>query len=171
MTRALILVDVQRNMLEGPGAVPGADDLRPRIEELLRDARAAGLPVVHVQNDGSDSDPDSPGTPGWELVFAPADGERVIRKTVGNAFEENPDLDDYLRGIGVDSLTVAGLQSEHCVRDTVLGAVDLGFDVDLASGAHGTYDDDEDADVIESRVEKELAAEGVTIVTWASALG
>lgn len=170
MTRALLLVDVQRNMLEGDNPVPDAADIRPRIEKLLTDAREAGLTIVHVQNDGAAGDPDLPGTVGWELVFEPAAGEIVVRKTVGNAFRENPGLDDTLRAMGVVSLTVAGLQSEYCIRDTIEGALDLGFDIDLASGAHATYDGELTAEITSVEIEKELAAKGVTIVTWASAL-
>lgn len=158
-------------MLEGATAIPDADDVLPRIRELLMDARAAGLLVVHVQHEGAGQHAEVPGSDGWQLVFPPIAGEHVVRKSVGNAFEQNPGLDDLLRAAGIDSLTAAGLQSEHCVRATILGAVALGFDVDLASGAHATYPDEQDAEVISTEVEKELAAHGVTIVMWASALG
>lgn len=170
MARALMLVDVQRNMLEGANPIPDADDVRPRIQELLTDARASGLLVVHVQNDGTADDPDVPGTEGWELVFEPAPGELVVRKTVKNTFQENPDLDDTLRARGIDSLTVAGMQSDHCIRATIEGALDLGFDVDLASGAHATYHGELSAERASVEIEQELAAKGVTIVTWSSAL-
>lgn len=168
--RALMLIDVQRNMLEGANPAPDATDLRPRIERVLADARAAELTIVHVQNDGSGDDPDLPGTDGWELVFPPLPGELVVRKTLGNAFRENPDLDDTLRALGVDSLTVVGLQSDFCVTATIEGALDLGFDVDLASGAHATYDGELSAENAAVEVEKDLAAKGVTIVMWSEAL-
>jgi nicotinamidase-related amidase len=37
-------------------------------------------------------------------------------------------------------LVVAGLQSEYCVRDTVLGALARGYEVTLISDGHSTYD-------------------------------
>lgn len=171
MARALVLIDVQRNKLEGPKPVPGAHDVRPRLQRMLDTARSKGVPVVHVQNETIEDDEDDfTGSDGWQLVFAPIDGEWVVRKTVGNAFQENPQLDDELRALGVTRLVLAGMQSQLCLRSTALGALNLGFDVDIASGAHATYDDHQRADVIESAVEKELSIEGADVVWWSSAL-
>ena len=164
MGYGLILVDVQRNMLEGDGAVAGAAELRDVLAGLLEAARDAGAPIVHVKNDGPPGDPDEPGTPGWELVFPPRPGEPIVRKDAPNAFESNPALADVLRAMGVDALIVAGLQSEHCVQATAIGAAERGFDVVVPAGAHATYDDDAPAAEIVERVELDLAAAGVEVV-------
>ena len=37
-------------------------------------------------------------------------------------------------------MTIAGLQSEWCVRETTLGALALGYRVTLAADGHSTYD-------------------------------
>ena len=68
MTSVLLLVDVQRNMLEPPEPVPEAGPVGEAIRVLLGRARSAGTTVIHVRNNGDDDDPDAPGTPGWELV-------------------------------------------------------------------------------------------------------
>lgn len=86
MATALVIVDAQRNMLEGAQPVPSAVAVKAAISDLLDKARAAGSVVVHVQNDGSSGDPDEPGTPGWELVFEPEDGEIVVRKDQCDSF-------------------------------------------------------------------------------------
>jgi nicotinamidase-related amidase len=54
MTTAFVLVDAERNTLEGDDAIPAAADVRRALEELLTRARAAGAVVVHVQNDRVD---------------------------------------------------------------------------------------------------------------------
>ncbi|HEV7184577.1 MAG TPA: isochorismatase family protein, partial [Leifsonia sp.] len=123
MGKGLLLVDVQRTMLDGGDAIEGAVALREALSELLDRARSAGVPIVHVKNDGDPGGRDEPGTDGWQLVFTPLPGEPVVRKDVGDAFEANPALADVLRAMGVDTLVVVGLQSEYGVRDTARGAL------------------------------------------------
>ncbi|HVC24384.1 MAG TPA: isochorismatase family protein [Acidimicrobiales bacterium] len=166
---ALVVVDAQRNMLVGAGAAPEAAELRGVLGELLARARArardAGAAVVHVQNDGAVGEPDEPGTDGWELAFAPADGELVVRKSVSDTFAANPPLAAELWSAGVRRLVVVGLQSEYCVRATSLGALGAGFAVLLPSEAHATYGDGAvGARAISDAAEQELAAAGVSIV-------
>ncbi len=164
MTTALLLIDVQRNMLEGGAPIPDADRVRPALASLLSRARAAGATVVHVQNDGSAGDPDEPHTSGWELALAPAGGEVVVRKDQCDTFAANPALADDLRGRGVHRVVVAGMQSEFCVLETGQAALRLGFDVVLAAGAHGTYDQGSaSAADVSASVEKDLRDGGVTV--------
>jgi streptothricin hydrolase len=165
MTTALLLIDAQRNMLEGDTPIPDAGRVRPALESLLARARAAGAPVVHVQNDGSAGDPDEPHTAGWELVLAPAEGEAVVRKDQCDTFAANPTLAAELRGSGVQRVIVAGMQSEYCVLETARAALGLGFEVVLAAGAHGTYDDDASAADIAQSVAVELGKAGATVLS------
>ncbi|MFJ3391959.1 isochorismatase family protein [Leifsonia aquatica] len=164
MGYGLMLVDVQRNMLEGETAIARADELRRVLAGLLEAARDAGVPIVHVRNDGAPGDPDEPGATGWESVFAPAPGEPVVRKDDPDTFLSNPALADVLHAMGVDTLVVAGLQSEVCVQATALGALERGFAVVVPSGAHATFDGDVPADEIVARVTLELDAAGVEVV-------
>lgn len=138
---AFMLVDVQQNMFAGPWPVAVAADLAPRLESTLSDARTHGDVVVHVQNDGPEGDIDEPFSEGWELVFPPADGEIVVRKTVQDAFESNPDLAQRLKDRGIEHLVVAGVQSEMCVQATALGALAAGFRVTVPRVLHGTYNE------------------------------
>ena len=164
-----MLVDVQRNMLDGETAIEGAVAFREALSGLLDRAREAGVPVVHVKNDGAEGDPDEPGTNGWELVFAPLPGEPVVRKNVGDTFQANPALADVLRAMGVDSLVIVGLQSEYCIRDTCRGALLRGLEVVLPADGHATYDtEEESASGISARVTGELADDGVTITDLAA---
>jgi nicotinamidase-related amidase len=160
MVTALICVDVQKNMLEGDTAVPDAPSVSRELSSLLKRARAAGSPIVHVQNDGGAGDPDEPGTPGWELVCAVQIGERVVRKDQPNTFASNPDLAGWLHEQGVDTVVVAGMQSEFCVSATSLAAIDAGFTTVLASGAHATYDTERPARDIATDVERAVAVFG-----------
>lgn len=164
MGYGLMLVDVQRSMLEGETAIEGADEFRGVLARLLSDARAAGAAIVHVQNDGRRGDPDEPFTPGWELVFTPSVGEPIVRRDVPNTFESNPALADVLHAMGVGTIVVAGLQSELCVQATAMGALDRGFSVVVPASGHATYDAGEPASAITERVTVELVEAGVDVV-------
>ena len=160
MTTALLLVDVQRNMLEPPAPVPSAASTAARIAQLLEDARAAGASIVHIRNAGGEDDPDAPGTSGWELVHDVRAGEHVVDKHHPDAFA-GTDLGERVEPGA--ALVVAGMQSEYCVRATALTALARGHAVTLVHGAHATYDGDAPAAATQARVEDELRAAGARI--------
>jgi nicotinamidase-related amidase len=110
MPTALLLVDVQRDMLEPPNPVPAHADVAKALESLLTRAREARAFVVHVQNDGSPGDPDEPNTSGWGLVFPPAESELVVRKTASDAFT-NANLSTSLRARHVDRGVTLGCKA------------------------------------------------------------
>lgn len=166
MTRALMLVDVQRNMLEPPAPVPSAAPIREALEDLLLRARRAGAFVVHVQNDGPPGEPDEPGTDGWQLVFPVSVGELIARKDQSDTFAANPALAKDLAGKGITEVVIAGMQSNYCVAESSRGALKRGLRAILASGAHATYDENEPASAISAQIERELAAEGVTVLPF-----
>ncbi|ASO20380.1 nicotinamidase-related amidase [Actinoalloteichus hoggarensis] len=164
MSAVLLLIDVQRNMLEGPEPVPEAAKVAPVIEDLLIRGRAEGARIVHVRNNGTDDDPDLPGTAGWKLVHPPREGEHVVDKRQPDAFAET-ELAELLPE--PTTLIMAGMQSDFCVRATALAAVRRGHRVLLVKGAHATYDDPDEkipAHAVATEVEQELTAAGVRIV-------
>jgi len=164
MATALLLVDVQRNMLEGSTPVPAAGQVRPALQSLLTRARSAGALVVHIQNDGPEGSPDEPGTEGWELVFPPVPGELAVRKTEPDVFIADACLASALTARGVDRVVVAGMQSNYCIAQTSRGALRHRFTVLLASGAHATYDEQDSAAIISASVETALSRDGVDVV-------
>jgi nicotinamidase-related amidase len=164
MASSLLLVNVQRHMLEGTAPVPAARQVRSAIGQLLKEARAAHSVVVHVQNEGMVGDPDEPSTRGWELVFPVEPTDLVVRKTQQNPFVSAVRLAPALRRRSVDRVVIAGLLSNYCVAATCRGALERGFAVVLASGAHATYDEKEPAAEISAAVERELRGVGVVVM-------
>jgi nicotinamidase-related amidase len=158
----LLLVDVQRNMLEPPYPVPSADQVGKTLTDLLTRARSAGSAVVHIRNNGSDDDPDAPGTPGWELIHPVADGEPVVDKATPDSFA-GTDLDRHLEPRA--PLVVVGMQSDYCVRATTLEALRRGHPVTVVRGAHATYDDGKPAAEISQEIEDQLAAAGAVVAS------
>jgi nicotinamidase-related amidase len=141
MNSALFVVDVQRNMVEGPYAVPDSEAFLAKFEARIDQARAAGWPVVFVQNDGPEGDVDEPGSEGWQLWFTPEPGERVVRKTTQNVFESNPELAGELAKEGIQAVELIGMQSEYCVQASARGAKAAGFKVILQPELHATFHD------------------------------
>ena len=140
MRTALVVVDVQRGLVEGEAAVGGAAAFTAGLESLLGRARSAGVPVVHLQDDGAASDsPIRRGSPGWELALAVHDGDVVVGKAEDDGFRET-DLHDTLQDWGVDRLVIVGIQSEMCVAATARGALERGYVVVLPRDGHTTYD-------------------------------
>jgi aminoglycoside 6'-N-acetyltransferase len=140
MTTALIVIDVQRGMFGERGPHRG-DEVLARIAGLLASARAAKVPVIHIQHCGPAGHPLEPGTAGWEHhpAVAPIAGEAVIQKTTSSAFH-GTDLHEHLQAIGAHRLVMAGMQTEMCVESTCRGAVALNYRVTMACDAHTTYD-------------------------------
>jgi nicotinamidase-related amidase len=141
---ALVVIDTQRGMFETLGVppVPNGERLLENIEGLIRDARDAGTPVVHVRHGGEPGHPLEKGTEGWEIHprAAPADNEPVVDKETPDSFLRTT-LQDELDSRGIGRLVLAGMQTEYCVDTTCRRAFSLGYDVTLAGDAHGTWDE------------------------------
>ena len=136
---ALLVVDVQQNMVEGPWCVPGGAEVTAKVREVLTKARELGWEIVHIRNCGPEGDIDEQGSPGWELVLEPIDGEIVVDKFSKDVFETNPALVDELKARGVSKVHLVGLQSEYCVRESAFGAESHGFEVVVPDDWHFTY--------------------------------
>ena len=91
---------------------------------------------------------------------------------LGNTFESNIQLAQELRHQGITQLAVTGVQSDYCVRSSILGAIASGFDaqdITLLRGAHSTFDDASAGKSnlqIKKDVEEEVAALGVRLGEW-----
>lgn len=140
----LILVDLQNAAFGGFGIPPAhqAELLLRNASTLLQEARASGVPVVHVQHCAGRGEAFEEGAPGWLIAprLLPAMGERVVRKHASNAFE-GTDLHAVLQELGAGHLVITGIQSERCVSATCRGALGLGYEVRLAQDGHSTWPD------------------------------
>ncbi len=141
-TLALLVIDVQTGAFDGQRYVPiaDADRLLSTTQGLIAAARAARLPVIHVQHSEGAGELFEEGSAQWHIhaSVAPAAGERVVGKRESSAFVGTA-LEAELRERGITTLAVCGLQSEHCVTNTTLAALERGFDVLLAHDGHGTW--------------------------------
>ncbi len=175
--RALIVVDVQNDFCPGGAlAVPDGDAV---VEGVNRLAAAAGFVVAtrdwHPADHSSFAEQggvwpvhcvaDTPGAslhPGIDrdLIDAVVDKGQAVDREGYSGFE-GTELLGLLRSQGVESVDVAGLALDYCVKATALDARRAGFDVTVHLGATRPVDvqpgDGE-------RAVAELRAAGVEVV-------
>jgi len=153
MARALVIVDYQNDFNPGGAlAVAGGDAIAERLNEL---ARSGGYDLVvatrdwHPPDHGSFAAQGGPwpehcvqGTPGAELhpALDQAQVDVVVdkgqdRTTEGYSGFDATNLAELLRERAVDHVTVVGLATDYCVKNTALDALRAGFGVTVDSTA------------------------------------
>jgi nicotinamidase-related amidase len=164
---ALVVVDVQRGFDDHARWGAGRRDnpaCEGNIRALVEAWREAGRPIVVVRHDSvTPGSPLAPGAPGNALKPEVADVEPdlLVTKHVNSSFHGTPDLEAWLRGRGIGSFAVCGIQTNHCVETTTRVGANLGFDVLFVADACHTFDmEGPDGEVV--------AAEDLTRATLAS---
>lgn len=137
----LIVIDAQREYVDGSLALPGAPAALEKIASLLAKARSAGTPVIHVQHKGKAGGLFDPATQAFELAdeAAAGNGETIIEKGLPNAFA-GTGLHDALAAIGRKRLVLAGFMTHMCISSTARAALDLGYQTTIAADACATRD-------------------------------
>lgn len=142
-----MIIDFQNDFTSGGAlAVPDGDAIAPRVNELL-DSGEFDLIVAtrdwHPANHGSFKEQGGPwpphcvqGSPGAELH--PALSRDKVDVIVDAGYEphlegysgfEQTELDEVLRSRGVDEITVVGLATDYCVKETAADALRQGYSV------------------------------------------
>jgi nicotinamidase-related amidase len=154
---AVIVIDMHRGSLDPPGTVfvPDGAAIVPAVAELLERARSFGVPVIHIvhQINPDASDANSPfwreaenvgalypnvreqvvGSPWTEIADGlAADGDYVLPKKRYGAFSGNG-LDFLLGNLGVETLVLAGVETEICILATAYHAFNVDYRVVVAS--------------------------------------
>ena len=142
-TRALILIDVQREYFDGPLAIkyPPVDESLANILRAIDAAEAAGIPIAIVEHRAPEGFPVfAAGSEGQRLhpdVAARATDEwKAAVKSVASVFPET-DLADWLADNGVDTITLVGYMANNCVLGTAADAEPRGIAVEVLSDATG----------------------------------
>ncbi len=153
---ALIVVDMQRDFMPGGALpVPEGDRIVPVLNSYIALFEERNLPVFltrdwHPENHisfkghGGIWPPHCVrGTEGAQFhpdLKIPADNKFVISKGTAQEFDaysgfQGTVLADLLRERGVRRVFVGGVATDYCVKNTLLGAVNLGFQAFLLTDA------------------------------------
>jgi ureidoacrylate peracid hydrolase len=177
---ALIVIDMQSTFCApgAPAEVPAARGIIAPINRLTGELRALGVPVIWVlhanERIGGKSD--------WELFFntivadavrektleslaaatqsvwealvtAPAD--RTVLKNRYSAFIQGSSaLERVLRGMGIDTVLVAGTKTNVCCESTARDAMMLDFKVVLVEDCCAALSDDEHRSALENVIQQ-----------------
>lgn len=140
--RALVVIDVQNEYVSGdlPIEFPPIETSLANVGRAMDAARAAGVPVVVVQNVApADSPLFARGSVGAELhpVVASRERDHYVEKSLPSAFT-GTDLKAWLAERGIDTLTVAGYMTHNCDASTVFEATHAGLAVEFLVDATGS---------------------------------
>ncbi len=129
----VLIVDVQNAVF---AQAHRRAEVLDNIGQIIRSARAAGLPILWVQH----ADDQMPAhSHGWELVpgLDVRDDDHHVGKQFNSAFEETG-LESILQHLQATKIILAGASTNWCIRATAYGALDRGYDVCLIGDAHTT---------------------------------
>jgi nicotinamidase/pyrazinamidase len=154
VSEALLIIDYQNDFAAPDGAlsVAGGEDIAERINHL---AKAGGYDLVVATRDWHPADHNSfterggiwpvhcvQGTTGAELhpSLDQADVDVIFDKGTNQATDgysafETDELGNLLRERGIDKLTVVGLATDYCVKNTAIDAERDGFQVRVDTSA------------------------------------
>lgn len=163
---ALVVIDVQNDFCHPGGALHriGKDlaaviEMVPRLELLIESARAAEVVVVFVRTThdahtdsipwvnrlamriGDAATPRTCQTGTWGAEFyrvSPLPTELVVTKHRYSAFA-GTELDQSLRGLGVESLLFAGVATDVCVESTLRDGLFADYYVAMVEDCCASY--------------------------------
>lgn len=141
---AFIIIDFQDGFDDQAywGGNRNNPDAEKNTRKVLDTWRELRLPIFHVKhNSVNPKSRLAPGQPGNAIkeIVQPIGNEPVIAKKVNSAFI-GTDLQSRLENLGITTVVLAGLQTDHCVSTTARMAANLGFNTIILSDATATFD-------------------------------
>ncbi len=136
MLTAVLVIDIQQGLCEGPRAAFDCAGTITRINVVTRHAREVGALVIFIQHE-SESGYLEYGSKAWQLAkcLEAEPTDLYVRKTTPDSFLRT-DLESLLKEHEVGRLVICGMHTEFCVDTTTRKALALGFPVTLVSDAH-----------------------------------
>lgn len=127
MSKALIVIDLQNDYFpDGKFPQWHPEETLANVERAIEQARAKGVPVIHVQHIADASRGIAPffnaGTPGVEIhprILAAAPDAPVVVKHFADAFHDTT-LKATLDALGATELLVCGMMTQNCVTHTAI---------------------------------------------------
>ena len=177
---ALVVIDMQTAFCApgGPAEVPASRDIVPPINTLTAELRKLGVAVFWVLHSNSRIG----GKSDWELFFntivadevrektldslaaakqtvwsglvtAPSD-QTVLKNRYSALIPGSSPLERTLRGIGIDTILVAGTKTNVCCESTARDAMMLDFKVVMVEDCCAALSDDEHRGALENVIQQ-----------------
>jgi nicotinamidase-related amidase len=137
---ALIVVDMQAGLLEGPPK-HDLDGVVARINALAAMVRRKGGSVIWIRHCGRPDEAFAPGRPGWEFLptLERHDDDLIVEKTLNDPYVGTP-LKAVLEARKPGRVLVTGWATDFCVDATVRATVACDHHVVVVSDAHTLAD-------------------------------
>jgi len=141
MSRALLVIDVQREYFDGALPITHPIGHLETILDAMDEATKADVPLAVIRH--HQADPESPifrlDSDMWQLHCEVEQRPRnmLIDKQLPGSFT-NTSLDDWLKSVGADTVTIAGYMTHMCCDTTARQAFHRGYKVEFLRDATGT---------------------------------
>jgi|KBSMisStandDraft_5_1062788.scaffolds.fasta_scaffold445527_2 nicotinamidase-related amidase len=157
---ALVVIDVINDFEheDGDRLLASFKERLTAMTEALASARAAGVPIIYVNDERSRWDSDAPALiraalenkRGAGIVehLAPHSGDRVLLKHRYSAFDHTP-LDLLLEQLHIDRLVLIGAATEGCIVQTAIDAREHGLKTTIIADACACTDPELEAIALE----------------------
>ena len=148
MSRALLVIDVQREYFDGALPITHPAGHLERILEVMDQAATAQVPTALIRH--HQADPASPifrlNSEMWQLhpEVESRPHDTLIDKQLPGSFT-NTNLDEWLQGVAADTVTIAGYMTHMCCDTTARQAFHRGYQVEFLRDATGTLDVENEA--------------------------
>ncbi len=143
MSRALLVIDVQREYFDGALPIRHPAGHLETILSVMDEAAKHKVPTAVVRH--HQPDPDSPmfrlNSDMWQLhpEVAERPHDHLLDKQLPGSFT-NTDLDAWLKSLQADTVTIAGYMTQMCCDTTARQAFHHGYKVEFLNDATGTLD-------------------------------
>ena len=143
MTRALLVIDVQREYFDGALPISHPTGHLESILQVMDSAAQHRIPTAVIRH--HQPDPESPifrlNSDMWQLHSEVESRPRniLIDKQLPGAFT-GTDLEAWLKAMDADCVTIAGYMTQMCCDTTARQAFHLGYQVEFLNDATGTLD-------------------------------
>lgn len=148
MSRALLVIDVQREYFDGAFPITHPTGHLENILQVMDQAADCQIPTAVIRH--HQPDPESPvfrkDSPMWELHDEVASRPRdiLIDKQLPGSFTHTG-LKAWLESVGADTVSIAGYMTQVCCDTTARQAFHHGMKVEFLRDATGTLDVSNDA--------------------------
>jgi nicotinamidase-related amidase len=142
MADALLIIDMQTGLYDGPEKPFERERVLGTINQLIQRARQAGAPIFVARHTGPAGSPIEAGSQLWQLwheLQIDEANDHLFNKTRPSCFL-GTDLAQQLKAANVSELVIVGMKTQFCIDTTCRVAVELGFSVVLPEDGHTCMD-------------------------------
>ncbi|UOP10626.1 cysteine hydrolase family protein [Pseudomonas palleroniana] len=142
MANALLIIDMQTGLYDGPEKPFERERVLGTINQLIQRARKAQAPIFVARHTGPEGSPIAAGSALWQLwpgLDVDPARDHLFDKTRPSCFLGTR-LAQQMAAAQVNELVIVGMKTQFCIDTTCRVAAELGFSVVLPEDGHTCMD-------------------------------